>query len=65
MGRGHGGCEQRIEDIIKMQKKKIGGGSSRGAGHGGYEPRIEVIVKMQKRWGESRPGGVVGLGGWM
>ena len=23
---GQGGCEQRIEVIVKMQKKKVGGG---------------------------------------
>ena len=55
MGRGHGGCEQRIEDIVKMQKKSVGDpvGGGRGAGHGRYEPRIEVIVKMQTHRGGS------------
>ena len=37
-GRGHGGCEQRIEVFVKIQKKKIffwGGGRSGGGGGGG------------------------------
>ena len=50
---GHGGCEPRIEVIVKMQKKSgrgwVWGGG--GGGQGGYEPRIEVIVKMQEKTG--------------
>ena len=42
-GGGQGGCEPRIELIVKMQKSRGGGG------HG--EPRIEVIVKMKKKSG--------------
>ena len=33
-GGGQGGCERRIEVFVKIQKKKIGGGS-RGGGSGG------------------------------
>ena len=42
---GHGGCERRIEVIVKMQKKNLGGGgggpgrgqgSGRGGGQGGW-----------------------------
>ena len=57
-GRGQGGCEQRIEVFVKIQKKKFfwgGGGrgvSGRGpvggGGQGGCERRIEVFVKIQK-----------------
>ena len=35
-GGGHGGCERRIEVIVKKQKKKMGGGG-RGRGRGGVE----------------------------
>ena len=32
-GRGQGGCEQRIEGFVKIQKKKFGGGGGvRGEG---------------------------------
>ena len=49
-----GGCEPRIEVIVKMQKKVgrrglWGGGGGRGRVGGGCEPRIEDIVKMQKK----------------
>ena len=37
---GQGGCEPRIEIIVKMKKVRMG--------RGGCEPRIEVIVKMKK-----------------
>ena len=40
---GQGGCEQRIEVIVKMQKK--GRRGSGWGGQGGCEHRIEVIVK--------------------
>ena len=45
---GQGGCEQRIEVIVKMQKKKRSEGVWVGGGQGGCEHRIEVIVKMKK-----------------
>ena len=48
---GQGGCEQRIDVIVKMQKKSRRG--SGWGGQGGCEHRIEVIVKMKK----SRGGG--------
>ena len=38
-----GGCEPRIEVIVKMQNNSRGVG-----GQGGCEPRIEVIVKIHK-----------------
>ena len=51
-GGGQGECEQRIEVIVKMQKK-LGGevrwGGGGGWDQGGCERRIEVIVKMQKK----------------
>ena len=48
---GQGGCEQRIEVFVKIQKKKFwsrGGGCCGGSGQGGCERRIEVFVKIQK-----------------
>ena len=33
-GRGQGGCEQRIEVFVKIQKKNLGGGGSRWGGRG-------------------------------
>ena len=73
LGRGQGGCEQRIEVFVKIQKKKIfwgGGGGSGGqwegsgwGGQGGCERRIEVFVKIQKKkkffffWGGGSGGG--------
>ena len=35
MGGGQGGCERRIEDIVKMQTKNLGGVVSGGSGRGG------------------------------
>ena len=37
MGWGQGGCEQRIEVFVKIQKnkKKLGGGGGGGGGQGG------------------------------
>ena len=60
-GLGQGGCEPRIEVIVKMHKKIVGVGllGPRGLVGGrvcGCEPRIEVIVKMQKN--KSREVGV-------
>ena len=34
-GRGQGGCERRIEFLVKIQKKKIGGGGVGGGSVGG------------------------------
>ena len=64
---GQSGCERRIEIFLKIQKKKIWGGSGgrwgggSGRGQGGCERRIEVFVKIQKKkfWGV---GGVSGGG---
>ena len=75
---GQGGCEQRIEVFVKIQKKNFGRGVGGGVGVGlggqsGCERRIEIFVKIQKkkfwggggvgfRWG----GGGAGEGsGWM
>ena len=60
----HGGCEQRIEVFVKIQKKKMGGGGLGrvGGGQGGCERRIEVFVKIQKK---KKIGGEAGRGvGW-
>ena len=53
---GQGGVERRIEVVMEMPKKKVGGG-----GQGGCERRIEVIVTMHKKREKSRGGG--GFGG--
>ena len=66
-GWGQGGCERRIEDFVKIQKK-IGGGGVRGGGRegwgwggqGGCDRRIEVFVKIKKKI----RGQGVGLGGF-
>ena len=55
-----GGCERRIEVIVKMQNKKFGG---MGVGWGrvaqeGREARIEVIEKCKKKK-------KIGVSGWM
>ena len=34
-GGGQGGCERRIEDFVKIQKKKMGEGKVRGRGRFG------------------------------
>ena len=79
-GRGQGGCEQRIEVFVKIQKKnffwggggvswrgRVGGGEG-GGGQGGCERRIEVFVKIQKKiflGGRGGRGRVGGSGsGW-
>ena len=65
-GGGQGGCERKIEVLVKIQKTNLWGGgrgSGRGGGQGGCERRIEVFVKIQKKnWGGSG-GGVQGGGG--
>ena len=62
-----GGCDRRIDVIVKMQKNRWRSGGVRsgggGAGQAGWNRRIEVIVKMQKQSGGCR-GSVVGGGGW-
>ena len=52
-GGGQGGCEQRIEVFVKIQKKIGGGGGSGGGGGGGGGSVAEGV-----RWG----GGVGGAG---
>ena len=44
-GGGQGGCERRIEDFVKIQKK-IGGGSGRGGRVGGV--RVDVNREVVK-----------------
>ena len=67
---GQGGCEQRIEVFVQIQKKNIfflgGGGGEGGEGGGGAglsqdgcESRIEVFVKIPKK----KMGGGVRYGG--
>ena len=47
MGEGQGGCEPRIEVIVKM-KKKVGRGSCRvWGGQGGGERRVVVKEKLK------------------
>ena len=71
---GQGGCEQRIEVFVKIQKKNflggggVGGGVGVGVGLGGQsgcERRIEIFVKIQKKnLGEGGgPGGGGSVGG--
>ena len=40
---GQGGCERRIEAIVKIQKKVFGGG---GEGQGGCKRRIEKLMSL-------------------
>ena len=56
-GGGQGGCEQRIEVFVKIQKKNLGGGEVRGGrgsegrvgggGGGGGGVRVEVNVELK------------------
>ena len=53
-GFGPGGCEQRSEAFVKIQKKNVflggrGEGGGGGGGQGGCERRSEVFVKIQKK----------------
>ena len=61
---GQSGCERRIENFLKIQKKKFrggGGGSVGGSGEG------SVFVKIQKKknffWGGVGVGGRGRVGG--
>ena len=51
---GQGGCEWRSEALVKIHKKKNGGGGRvrgsgwGGGGQGGWERRIEAFVKIQQ-----------------
>ena len=73
-GGGQGGCEQRIEVFVKIQKKNWGGGGGESGGEvgvglggqGGCDRRIEVLGKIHTKkniffWG----GGGGGGSGWM
>ena len=72
---GLGGCGRRIEVFVKIQRKKIRGGSDRGGGgrvvggQVGCERRIEVFVKFKNIFflgggvGSGRGGGGSGGGG--
>ena len=61
LGRGQGGCERRIEVLVKIPKKKMGGG---GWGRvGGVRMDVKVFVRIQKKWGGGRVGGSVQVGG--
>ena len=72
LGRGQGGCEGRIEVIVKIQKKnwgcqgRAGGGGGRGrvvgGGQGGCDRRIEVFGIIHKK--KSGGGSVWGCSGW-
>ena len=40
---GSGGCDPRIEAIVKLKSRELF-----GEGSGGCEPRIEDIIKLKK-----------------
>ena len=65
-GLGQGGCIQRIEVFVKMQKKSGGGGRGLGVWTGGrvdvYKELIEVFVKMKKKVRGGCPVGGSGVG---
>ena len=70
MGGGQGGCERRIEVIVRIQKNWGGGVGDRGrrggsgrVGGGGCERRIKVFVKIQKKNLGGGGGGIGGGGG--
>ena len=79
-GGGQGGCEQRIEVFVKIQKKKIGGvgggggcvvgGGLGGSRVGGVGVRVDVIeeLKFLGKFTKKKLGGGVGSGwgggGW-
>ena len=46
-GRGQGGCEQRIEVFVKIQKKKILGGGVGGGGGSGWGVRVDVNEELK------------------
>ena len=48
VGVGQGGCEQRIEVFVKIQKKKNWGVGVGLGGQGGCERRIEVFCENKK-----------------
>ena len=47
---GQGGCERRIEVLVKIQKKKISGGGGGGVGGGsgsGWGVRVDVNEELK------------------
>ena len=48
VGWGQGGCEQRFEVFVKIQKKKNWGGGGGGGGSGWM--RTKNFVKIQKKY---------------
>ena len=62
-GRSQGGCEQRIEVFVKIQKNVWGGGVGLGGGQG----RVKFFMKIQKKFGGggSVRGGGGKVTGWM
>ena len=66
---GQGGCGRRIEVFVKIQKKKIGGGSEGGGrgrvggGQDGCDRRIKVFGKIHKNKFRGVGLGGFGLGG--
>ena len=60
-GGGHGGCGQRSEVFVNIQKEMGGGGRVGGRGQVESERRIEVFVKIQKKK-KMGGGGEVGSG---
>ena len=75
MGGGRGGCEQRIEVFVKIQKKKyffFRGGGGGGGGGGGFRVdvnELKFLGKFKKKnlgGGDTEGGGGSGWGsGWM
>ena len=49
-GGGSGGCEPRIEVIVKLKKKSVYGGRA-GGGSGQCGQRVEFIVELKKGGG--------------
>ena len=68
-GSGQGGCERRIEDFVKIQKKKkkfAGGGVWSGGGDvglGGGGVRVDVNEELKFLKKSPKNGGGVGLEG--
>ena len=63
---GQGGCEQRIEVFVKIQKKKIRGEEFRlggGSGFWGVKVDVNKELKFLRKLGGSGGGWVWGGGG--
>ena len=50
VGGSQGGCEQRIEVFVKIQKKKMGGGRGGGWGGGGSGWGFRVDVNKELKF---------------